>query len=69
MARGIGSGSGMFRPSAIFAASASDTLRSDESMRVRIAGTVSLLNSKRKAAAMWACSAGDWLSKNSVAWL
>jgi hypothetical protein len=36
-------------------------------MRTRIAGTVTLLNSKRKAAMMCAFSTGVWLSKNSVA--
>ena len=63
LALGIGAGSGsMPRPSATFFASASDALRNDETIRSRIAGTVTLDNSKRKAAAMWSCSAGDWLS-------
>ena len=47
-----------------------DHFRLDEfadTMRSRIAGTVTLESSKRKAAAMWACSTGLWLSKNSVA--
>ena len=68
-ASGIGSGNGMFRPCATFAARSSEALRSDASMRVRMAGTVTLLSSKRNAAAMCACSAGDWLSKNRRAWL
>jgi hypothetical protein len=36
-------------------------LTSDASMRSRMAGTVSLLSSKRKAPTMWACSTAVWL--------
>ena len=61
-ARGSAAGTGMPRPSATSAASCGDTLTSDASMRSRIAGTVSLLNSKRKPPTMCACSTSVWLS-------
>ena len=62
-ARGIGGGNcTMPRPSATFLANSSDALRKDATMRSRIAGTVTLLSSKRKASAMWHCSTGVWLS-------
>ena len=62
-ASGIGSGStSMPSPSATCRASSCDALRSDATMRSRMAGTVTLLSSKRNAAAMWACSMGVWLS-------
>ncbi|MCY1547010.1 hypothetical protein D9M68_830420 [compost metagenome] len=69
-ARGMGGGiCAMPRPSATCAASASDALRSEDTMRSRMAGTVTLDSSKRKAAAMCACSTALWLSKKSVAWV
>ncbi|KAG0756930.1 hypothetical protein G6F22_020130 [Rhizopus arrhizus] len=69
MARGKGSGKAMPNWSATAMASSSDTLRSDATMRCRIAGTVSLLSSKAKALMMCCCSQSVWLLKNSVAWL
>lgn len=64
--------SGIFfmpKPSATRLAKGSETWRNEDTMRSRIAGTVTLDNSNRKAAAMWACSTGVWLSKNSFAWV
>ena len=62
-ASGMASGSmAMPKPSATFFANASDALRSIETVRSRIAGTVTLLSSKRNAAAMWVCSTVVWLS-------
>ena len=72
LARALGSGSGRFlmpRPSATCRANGSDTLRSNATTRSLMAGTVSLLNSNLKPAAICACSTGVWLSKNSVAWV
>ena len=59
---GLAGNSVMPRPVATFFASSSEALRSEEIIRSRIAGTVSLLSSKRKASAMWHCSTGVWLS-------
>ena len=67
MARGMAAGTSMPSPAATPAASLAETFTSEDSMRSRMAGTLSLLSSKRKAAMMWACSTGVWLSKNSVA--
>jgi len=69
MARGIGSGKSMPKEIASVLASSSDTFRKPDTIRRRMAGIVTLLNSKRKAAMMCACSFGAWLSKKSVAWL
>ncbi len=67
-ALGIGSGiSVMPSLAATWFASSSETLRKEDTIRSRMAGTVTLLSSKRKAAAMWACSTGLWLSKKSLA--
>ena len=55
-ALGMAAGTAMPSPSATVAASSADTLTSDDSMRSRIAGTVSLLSSKRKPPAMCAFS-------------
>ncbi len=67
--RGIAWGTAMPRPAATAAASPVDTLTSEDSMRWRMAGTVSLLNSKRKPPARWAFSKAVWLSQNKVAWV
>ena len=61
-ARGSAAGTGMPSPSATCAASCGDTLTSEASMRSRMAGTVSLLSSKRKPPAMCACSTAVWLA-------
>ena len=54
-------------PSATAAASSSETLRSIETVRSRIAGTWTLVSSKRKPRTMCAFSYGVWLFQNSVA--
>ena len=54
IARGIAAGTSMPSPAATPAASLADTLTNEDSMRWRMAGTVSLLSSKRNAAMMWA---------------
>ena len=58
IARGMGSGRSMPRPSATADAKLSETLRSEETMRSRIAGTVTLLSSNRNPPMIWACSCG-----------
>ena len=65
--RGIGRGSGMPSPSATARASSSDTLRSIDTVRSRIAGTCTFVSSKRKPRTMCAFSHGVWLFQNSVA--
>ncbi|MCY1520452.1 hypothetical protein D9M68_552290 [compost metagenome] len=62
MARGIGSGRSMPKPSATSRASSSATLRKDATMRRRTARTVTLLSSKAKALAMWRRSQSVWLA-------
>ena len=54
--RGIGRGRAMPRPSATARASSSDTLRSIDTVRSRIAGTVTFVSSKRKPRMMCAFS-------------
>ena len=66
-ARGSGSGRSMPNPSATCAARSSSTLRSDATIRSRIAGTCTLVSSKRKPRTMCAFSIGVWLFQNSVA--
>ena len=52
VARGTASGNSIPRPCATACANSSDTFRSDATMRLRIAGSVILLNSKRKPPTM-----------------
>ena len=66
-ASGIASGTGIPRPAATISASFIDALRSDASIRSRIAGTLTFESSKRNAAAMCSFSTSVWLSKKSVA--
>ena len=62
-ASGMASGKlSMPRPAATFFARSSDALRSIDTVRRRMAGTVTLLSSKRKAAAICAFSTSVWLS-------
>ena len=68
-ARGIVAGTAMPRPSATLAANFGETVTSIDTARSRIAGTVTLLSSRRNAAMMCACSTGVWLSKKGMAWL
>ncbi|SIK81290.1 Uncharacterised protein [Mycobacteroides abscessus subsp. abscessus] len=57
----------MPRPSATAVASSVDTFINDDTIRSRMAGTVSLLSSKRKPPMMCAFSVSVWLLKNNVA--
>ena len=54
----MASGNSIPNPSATACASSSETLRNEDTMRLRIAGTVTLLNSKRKPPTMCAFSVG-----------
>ncbi len=67
--RGIGLGSLMPMPSATRRASSSETLRSIETVRCRIAGTWTLVSSKRKPRTMWSFSYCVWLFQKRVAWV
>jgi hypothetical protein len=68
MTRGMGRGSSSPSASAIGLASSSETFRSMDTVRSRIAGTWTLVSSKRKARMMWAFSCGIWLFQKRVAW-
>ena len=63
----MGRGSSIPRPSATGFASSSETFRSIATVRSRIAGTWTLVSSKRKARTMCAFSYGVWLFQKSVA--
>ncbi len=54
-------GTSIPRPSATAAASPASTFASCETTRSRIAGTCTLVSSKRNARTMCACSTGVWL--------
>jgi hypothetical protein len=64
VASGCGAGTSMPSPWATAPASIGSTLTSMDTTRSRTAGVCTRVSSKRKAAAMWACSTGDWLLKN-----